>query len=233
MRVETFDDDGRGDMVGAVAGAVKPTVAAGAAERADAQAERRSRIRKVAAELAEGGGYDAVHMREVARRADVALGTLYRYFPSKDHLLLDLWADLWDVDGPFDADHSDPVSTPADRVVALLSRGTERMQASPLLTAASLRAFLATDPSVAEGVRGVREVVTSRFVQALRGDDDGAVGGRPTTGSDGWLSWEELVARILQYMWFGSLASWLNGAEPPEQVARDMEQAARLVVATR
>ena len=39
-------------------------------------------------ELAAEGGYDAVQMREVAERADVALGTLYRYFPSKVHLLV-------------------------------------------------------------------------------------------------------------------------------------------------
>ena len=33
------------------------------------------------------GGYDAVQMRDVAARADVAMGTVYRYFTSKDHLL--------------------------------------------------------------------------------------------------------------------------------------------------
>jgi len=38
--------------------------------------------------LAAKGGYDAVQMREVATEADVALGTIYRYFSSKDQLLL-------------------------------------------------------------------------------------------------------------------------------------------------
>ena len=38
--------------------------------------------------LASKGGFDAVQMRAVAERADVALGTLYRYFPSKIHLLV-------------------------------------------------------------------------------------------------------------------------------------------------
>ena len=33
------------------------------------------------------GGYEAVQMRDVAARADVAMGTVYRYFTSKDHLL--------------------------------------------------------------------------------------------------------------------------------------------------
>ena len=52
------------------------------------QLARRERILDAAVELASEGGYDAVQMREVAERADVALGTLYRYFPSKVHLLV-------------------------------------------------------------------------------------------------------------------------------------------------
>src|SRR3954447_5080881 len=52
------------------------------------QLARRERILDAAMELATEGGYDAVQMREVAERADVALGTLYRYFPSKVHLLV-------------------------------------------------------------------------------------------------------------------------------------------------
>ena len=38
-------------------------------------------------QLAREGGYDAVQMREVSARADVALGTIYRYFASKDEIL--------------------------------------------------------------------------------------------------------------------------------------------------
>ncbi|MEZ5269259.1 MAG: TetR family transcriptional regulator [Microthrixaceae bacterium] len=38
--------------------------------------------------LAVEGGWGAVQMREVSARADVAIGTLYRYFPSKENLLV-------------------------------------------------------------------------------------------------------------------------------------------------
>ena len=51
------------------------------------QAARRGRVLDAALELAAEGGYDAVQMRDVAARAQVALGTIYRYFSSKDHLL--------------------------------------------------------------------------------------------------------------------------------------------------
>ena len=55
------------------------------------QRERRRRIIDAAMELAAEGGYDAVQMREVAARAEVALGTLYRYFASKERLLVARW----------------------------------------------------------------------------------------------------------------------------------------------
>ncbi len=54
---------------------------------------RRKRIVAAAMDLASRRGYEAVQMRDVAARADVALGTLYRYFSSKDQLLAHTWAD--------------------------------------------------------------------------------------------------------------------------------------------
>src|SRR5580765_2127520 len=60
------------------------------------QQERRDRIVRAAISLLKHGGeYDAIQMRDVAQEAGVALGTVYRYFTSKEHLyaaaLLD-WA---------------------------------------------------------------------------------------------------------------------------------------------
>src|SRR4029434_3569150 len=50
----------------------------------NSQEARRQRVILTALELAAEGGYDAVQMRDVAARANVALGTIYRYFSSKD-----------------------------------------------------------------------------------------------------------------------------------------------------
>ena len=51
-----------------------------------AQQQRWDRIVRAALEMLEDGEYDQIQMRDVAARADVALGTLYRYFASKEHL---------------------------------------------------------------------------------------------------------------------------------------------------
>ena len=61
-----------------------------------AQQERRLAVIEAAMELATNGGYEAVVIKDVAARAGVSLGTLYRYFSSKDHLLaeaLQVWSE--------------------------------------------------------------------------------------------------------------------------------------------
>jgi AcrR family transcriptional regulator len=50
------------------------------------QRERRTRIVRAALRLLESGEYDDVQMKDVAEHAGVALGTVYRYFGSKEHL---------------------------------------------------------------------------------------------------------------------------------------------------
>jgi AcrR family transcriptional regulator len=42
----------------------------------------------VVQELLESGGYEAVHLRDVARRASVSLATIYRFFPTRDDLIV-------------------------------------------------------------------------------------------------------------------------------------------------
>jgi len=50
------------------------------------QRERRKRIVAAARAALDEQEYEQIQMRDVAARADVALGTLYRYFGSKEHL---------------------------------------------------------------------------------------------------------------------------------------------------
>ena len=73
--------------------------------------------------LAAEGGYDAVQMRDVAARAEVALGTLYRHYASKDQLLL--------------AAMAEQAATLRERLVQRPPRGDDRgRRASPTCCAA-------------------------------------------------------------------------------------------------
>jgi AcrR family transcriptional regulator len=53
-----------------------------------AQRERCDRVLSTASAILSAGGEQALQMKDLARRADVSVATLYRYFPSKDHVLL-------------------------------------------------------------------------------------------------------------------------------------------------
>ena len=52
------------------------------------QQRRLRRILAAAVALAERGGFEAVRLRDVAQESEVALGTLYKYFHSKEDILL-------------------------------------------------------------------------------------------------------------------------------------------------
>src|SRR6516225_2382214 len=101
-----------------------------------AQRERRRRILDATLALASKGGYEAVQMREVADRADVALGTLYRYFPSKIHLLVSGLAREFERTRERLSRKPIPGDLPHDRVIYVLHRVTRIMQREPLLTEA-------------------------------------------------------------------------------------------------
>jgi TetR/AcrR family transcriptional regulator, cholesterol catabolism regulator len=96
-----------------------------------AQRDRRRRILDATIALASKGGFEAVHMRAVAERADVALGTLYRYFPSKIHLLVSgLARELERGQERLDR-MTIPGDTPYERVLFMLGRVTRAIPTSP------------------------------------------------------------------------------------------------------
>src|SRR5262245_62985647 len=105
------------------------------------QAARRERVIRAALELAAEGGYDAVQMRDVASRGQVALGTIYRYFASKDALLLSVMV-LWLGDLEQRVTRHPPTgATTVDRIMDVLGRAVRSMDREPRLTRAVIGAM--------------------------------------------------------------------------------------------
>jgi AcrR family transcriptional regulator len=59
--------------------------------RRDWRSERRQKILSAAADLFSRNSYEAVQMRDIAGIAEVGKPTLYRYFPSKEELFLEVF----------------------------------------------------------------------------------------------------------------------------------------------
>ena len=113
-----------------------------------AQRERRKRILDATIDLASQGGFDAVQMRAVADQAEVALGTLYRYFPSKIHLLVSALGREFEKTETALRARELAGQTPADRVIEVLKLTSRGLQGDPHLTEALTRAFMFADSSV-------------------------------------------------------------------------------------
>src|ERR671917_1976980 len=105
------------------------------------QAARRDRVIRAALELGAEGGYDAVQMRDVATRAEVALGTIYRYFPSKDALLVAVMVQ-WVADLQRRVSRHPPTGADTvERVTDVFDRAIRTMDREPRLTSAVITAM--------------------------------------------------------------------------------------------
>ena len=179
------------------------------------QAARRDRVLEAAMDLAGEGGYDAVQMRDVAARAQVALGTIYRYFSSKDHLLAACQLELWRQTADRFAQRPPDGDTASDRVVSFLRRAMRAAEREPRRTAALVLAMASPDPAVRDCQLEVMGLIEQTLFTAM-GDIDQDVKAR--------------VAVALRQVWHAVLIEWVNEWSEPPAVSRDLESAARLLL---
>src|SRR3954464_12200547 len=184
-----------------------------------AQRDRRKRILDATLALASKGGYDAVQMRAVAERADVALGTLYRYFPSKIHLLVSALAR--ELERVRERTERIPVpgETPYERLMFILERITKGLQRDPQLTEAMTRAFMFADASAAAEVDTVGRLMDRMIARALTDDDP---------------SEEQLaISRVISDVWLANLVAWVTRRASATDVADRLELTIALLLGQR
>lgn len=169
-------------------------------------------------ELAAEGGYDAVQMRDVAARADVALGTLYRYFSSKNHLLV---AALAEWTGELQrrlAQRPARGESAPDRVIDTLRRAMRALERAPAVSSAlvtALTSLSADDPKALALANEVYDTIAEIIEDAMR---DGEADGHAD------------AIRVLSHVWFAGLVAWVRGWSPPGTMIKDLEIAAHLVI---
>jgi TetR/AcrR family transcriptional regulator, cholesterol catabolism regulator len=127
---------------------------------------RRTRILEKSLEAA-ASGYDEVNVREVAQRAGVAVGTLYHYFLSKEHLLvsaLGRWLEGFE-------EHLGPrlysIDDPYARLWHVVEELHHALRDRPMLAEAMARAYVVADASVAVEVEMVRSQLVDLFADAV------------------------------------------------------------------
>jgi TetR/AcrR family transcriptional regulator, cholesterol catabolism regulator len=183
-----------------------------------AQSAKRSEARRVAAQLATAGGYEAVTMGAVADRIGIARATVYRYFSSKDHLLAEIMEE-WTARINADLRRNPPPGkTLADRIGAAFERIIETAARNPGLTSAMLLSATSSDPAAADAFPSWSAPV--------------AVYLKTLVGQHKVDQFDEIVT-VLSYVLFSALiATALRGRDPSE-AAQVLRTTVRLLLGGR
>jgi AcrR family transcriptional regulator len=151
-------------------------------------------------------GYEALSIRDVARRAAVAAATAYTYFSSKDHLLTEIfWRRL----------NSLPEVAAENRgtmqaVVAVLRELSTLVSAEPELAAGVTAAMFGSEPDV----RHLRAQIGMRIHQRIES----------AAGAD------TQAAQFLELAYFGAMVQAGLGYTTYEHMAARLAEAAALIM---
>jgi AcrR family transcriptional regulator len=183
----------------------------------ESQRARRRRILGAATTLLEQREYDRIQMRDVAEAGGVALGTLYRYFPSKEqlfaHVLLE-WTGGFESTVRRRTRYAGDVGDDAARLLYALRRAVAAFERHPTFFRLITVLEGATDPEVAAAFREHRERFGRGLAAALAGvaDEDARVVVTMTMSLVGTL-----------------LRQWAGGALPIGEVYGELDRSVRIV----
>jgi len=191
------------------------------------QMRRVRRIVDAAVELAERGGFEAVRLRDVAERSDVALGTLYKYFRSKEDILL--FALNEELERLEQMMAARPVTTgkPSARAGEFFRRATRALARRPQFAHALIRAMATGDSDTAVKIAAFQLRISRLIAAALSGVAP-VLGARIET--DRVHPRDDAVAETLMHVWFSSLVGWSAGLRPERVVVDQVRTAARLIL---
>ena len=183
------------------------------------QSQRRKRIVQTAAALALRGGVEAMQMRAVAERAGVALGTLYRYFPSKMDLVVAVVTEELDLLERSIERRPPAAPTAAGRAVDVLLRATRGLMREPELGDALVRSLIMTEATTDLAPR-----ITDLLWRVARQEYD--PNQRPDHNSADYI-----VVGSLCGVWIFEVLEVLKGHRDMEQVQQRLEVTAERLLA--
>lgn len=178
---------------------------------------RKAQIVDAAVSAAARRGYDEVHMRDIAMGAGVSLATVYHYFPSKVHLLMEALArELFRFDEHVTGDLAG-ITDDYERLRVALGRLVETMRASARITDALTHAYVAAQVAAAPEAELVRTQTTDMFVRFLAGRVDDAA------------SRDVETAQVLTDVWTSEVLALVQGRRDYAQMQARLDNVVRLL----
>jgi len=182
--------------------------------------ERSRRIVMTAMTLAEEGGFEAVRLRDVATHANVALGTVYKRFSSKEDMLVAaLGLEMGRLAHVVEFHPLEGHST-LQRVIEFFTRITQSMMDRPNFTRAVLRAVVSGEPDLADKVIRFHSQMIEMIVKAITSDKASSLPAHKAA----------LLANTLQQIWFTALVGWMGGLHGSAEAIKQVEIVAKVML---
>jgi AcrR family transcriptional regulator len=150
--------------------------------------ERRERIVRAALAALDDQDFEQIRINEVAQRAGVALGTLYRYFSSKEHLyavVLQEWLAHIDVNG------AAPGRSAQERIGHRVHAVIDAFERRPRFFKLLMLLYSSTDPEVDP----IRTAIAANAQRLMARDLD--VFGTPTTQDTAVMLWSIISNQLI------------------------------------
>jgi AcrR family transcriptional regulator len=180
-----------------------------------AQLERRRRLLRAVVDLVADGYDDEMQMKDIADRAGVALGTVYRYFSSKEHLIA---AALVEWAGGLESRPTKPPSLdvpPAERLSAALRRALRAYQREPAMARLLVLVAHSTDHYASAAYRGMGPVVYGALGRSIPDLDEDT---------------RNRVLTVVGAVWYHCLVEWVNGRMTIGEVNETLDNTCHLIL---
>jgi TetR/AcrR family transcriptional regulator, cholesterol catabolism regulator len=180
-----------------------------------AQQARRERIVDAGLTLLAERPYDKIQVKDVAEEANVALGTLYHYFSSKEHLFAEVlvrWAATLRTNIS-----RNPLRglTDAQRLTQVINRSVRAFQRQPSLARLVATLETSADPYATEILARLAQTTNDIYVEAIQ-DVDRATARR--------------IVNVVDAVLAARLRAWVAGRISIATVTDDLGDAIRLLL---
>lgn len=180
-----------------------------------AQQARRDRIVDAGLALLAERDFDRIQVKDVAEAANVALGTLYHYFSSKDHLFAEVlvrWAGTLRTNI---SRHPLRGATDAQRLTQVINRSVRAFQRQPSLARLVATLETSADPFATEILSRLAHTTNDIYVEAIHDLD-------PETA--------QRVVTVVDAVLASRLRSWVAGRISITTVTDDLADAIALLL---
>jgi len=171
---------------------------------------------KAAVKLGSQLDFERVQMQDIATESEVAIATLYRYFPSKVHLFVGVMkAEMDDVDPAMFA--VGPGQDPVDVTANLLVTFTRTMTRNRRLSMSMMQSIILSESLDCPD----RDAIEDRFLEMLLEISGWADGPTEDQKRRCWL--------VIQ-AWFGVLITTMSDNRPIDMAELDIRRACELLL---